>query len=72
LRGAEEISPKLRAHIARGIDVVKIATTHGDLRFQDARPDLPEGWVRQIIDIAHEAGLTVTAHSYGDHAHGGS
>ena len=66
LRSADEISPKLRAHIARGIDVVKIATTHGDLGFQDARPDLPEDWVRQIVEIAHEAGLKVTAHSYGE------
>jgi imidazolonepropionase-like amidohydrolase len=44
----------------------KIATTHGDLGFQDAKPDLPEDWVRKIVQLAHEMGLTVTAHSYGD------
>jgi imidazolonepropionase-like amidohydrolase len=66
LRSAEEISTKIRAHIARGIDVVKIATTHGDLGFQDARPDLPEAWVREIVELAHGAGLKVTAHSYGE------
>jgi imidazolonepropionase-like amidohydrolase len=66
LLSEDEIEPKLRAHIARGIDVVKIATTHGDLGFQDARPDLPEDWVRKIVQLAHEMGLKVTAHSYGE------
>ena len=66
LRTFEEIEPKVREHIARGIDVVKIATTHGDIGFADARPDLPEAWVRRIVEVAHEAGLRVTAHSYGE------
>ena len=66
LLSEDEIEPKLRAHIARGIDVVKIATTHGDLGFQDARPDLPEDWVSKIVQLAHEMGLRVTAHSYGE------
>jgi imidazolonepropionase-like amidohydrolase len=65
IRSIDEIEPKLRAHIARGIDVVKIATTHGDIGFHDARPDLPEAWVRRIVTQAHAAGLKVTAHSYG-------
>lgn len=62
----EEIAPRLQEHIARGIDVVKIATTHGDMGFQDARPDLPESWVREIVRVSHAAGLKVVAHSYGD------
>jgi imidazolonepropionase-like amidohydrolase len=66
IRSIDEIEPKLRAHIARGIDVVKIATTHGDIGFRDARPDLPEEWVRLIVDQAHAAGLKVTAHTYGE------
>jgi len=66
LRDVAEIEGKLKAHIARGVDVIKIATTHGDIGFHDARPDLPEAWVREIVRVAHEAGLTVTAHSYGD------
>jgi imidazolonepropionase-like amidohydrolase len=66
IRSIDEIGPKVRAHIARGIDVVKIATTHGDLGFRDARPDLPEEWVRRIVQQAHAAGLKVTAHTYGD------
>jgi imidazolonepropionase-like amidohydrolase len=66
VRSIDDIAPKLQALIARGIDVVKIATTHGDLGFHDARPDLPEEWVRRIVGQAHAAGLTVTAHSYGD------
>ena len=66
IRSVGEIEPKLRAHIARGIDVVKIATTHGDFGFRDARPDLPEEWVRRIVQQSHAAGLKVTAHSYGD------
>jgi imidazolonepropionase-like amidohydrolase len=66
LQNTADIEPKLRAHIARGVDVIKIATTHGDIGFHDARPDLPESWVREIVRIAHESGLTVTAHSYGD------
>jgi imidazolonepropionase-like amidohydrolase len=66
IRSIDEIEPKLRAHIARGIDVVKIATTHGDIGFGDARPDLPEEWVRRIVDQAHAAGLKVTAHTYGE------
>lgn len=66
IRSIDEIEPKLRAHIARGIDVMKIATTHGDIGFHDARPDLPEEWVRRIVDQAHAAGLKVTAHTYGD------
>lgn len=65
LRTFEEIEPKLREHIGHGIDVVKIATTHGDIGFADARPDLPEAWVRRIVEVAHQAGLRVTAHSYG-------
>jgi imidazolonepropionase-like amidohydrolase len=66
IRSIDEIEPKLRVHIARGIDVVKIATTHGDIGFNDARPDLPEEWVRRIVHQAHAAGLKVTAHSYGE------
>ena len=66
IRSIDEIEPKLRAHIARGIDVVKIATTHGDIGFHDARPDLPEAWVRRIVQQAHAAGLKVTAHTYGE------
>ena len=66
LLSEDEIAPKLRAHIGRGIDIVKIATTHGDLGFQDAKPDLPEAWVQEIVSIAHQAGLKVTAHSYGE------
>jgi imidazolonepropionase-like amidohydrolase len=66
LRSFDEIEPLLERHIARGIDVVKICTTHGDLGFSDARPDLPEAWVRRIVEVAHTHGLKVTAHSYGD------
>ena len=66
LTSLEQIEPKLRAHIARGVDVIKIATTHGDLGFHDAKPDLPQEWVREIVRVAHEHGLKVTAHSYGE------
>jgi len=66
LRSFDEIGPMMERHIARGIDVVKISTTHGDLGFADARPDLPEAWVRRIVEVAHARGLKVTAHSYGD------
>lgn len=66
IQSIDEIEPKLRAHIGRGIDVVKIATTHGDIGFNDARPDLPEEWVRRIVVQAHASGLKVTAHSYGE------
>ena len=52
-------------HIARGVDVIKIATTHGDMGFEDAKADLPEAWVREIVRVAHRHGLKVTAHSYG-------
>lgn len=65
LRSVEEIERRLEAHIARGVDVIKIATTHGDLGFHDAKPDLPEAWVREIVRVAHEHELTVAAHSYG-------
>jgi imidazolonepropionase-like amidohydrolase len=65
LTGLDEIEPRLTAHIARGVDLIKIATTHGDLGFADAAPDLPEEWVREIVRVAHEHGLKVTAHSYG-------
>jgi len=43
-----EIEARLREHIGRGIDVVKIATTHGDLGFRDARPDL-HGRVSMVV-----------------------
>jgi imidazolonepropionase-like amidohydrolase len=49
LRSVDEIERRLEDHIARGVDVIKIATTHGDLGFQDAKPDLPETWVREIL-----------------------
>jgi imidazolonepropionase-like amidohydrolase len=65
LTSLDEIETRLRAHIARGVDVVKIATTHGDLGFAEAKPDLPEEWVREIVRVSHEHGLKVTAHSYG-------
>lgn len=65
LRDIHDIEPRLEAHIARGVDVIKIATTHGDMGFEDARPDLPEAWVREIVRVAHRHGLKVTAHSYG-------
>ena len=45
--------------------MIKIATTHGDMGFHDAKPDLPEAWVREIARVAHEHRLKVTAHSYG-------
>jgi len=48
------------------VDVIKIATTHGDIGFHDAKPDLPEAWVREIVRVAHGHGLAVTAHSYGN------
>lgn len=62
----DEIDTKIGALIARGIDVVKIATTHGNMGFADARPDLPGPWVKAIVRVAHAKGLRVTAHSYGD------
>ena len=65
LQDVNEIERRLEAHIARGVDVIKIATTHGDMGFEDARPDLPEAWVREIVRVAHRHGLRVTAHSYG-------
>ena len=65
LQSKDEIQRRLENHIARGIDVIKIATTHGDMGFQEAKPDLPEAWVREIVRVAHEHGLRVTAHSYG-------
>jgi imidazolonepropionase-like amidohydrolase len=65
LQNADEIERRLEEHIARGVDVIKIATTHGDMGFQDAKPDLPEAWVREIVRVAHAHGLKVTAHSYG-------
>ena len=65
LRSADDIGRRLEEHIARGVDVIKIATTHGDIGFQDAKPDLPEAWVREIVRVAHQHGLKVTAHSYG-------
>jgi len=65
LTSLDEIETRLSAHIARGVDVIKIATTHGDMGFADAKPDLPEEWVREIVRVAHGHGLKVTAHSYG-------
>ena len=65
LRSVDEIERRLQDHIAGGVDVIKIATTHGDMGFQDANPDLPEAWVREIVRVAHQHGLKVTAHSYG-------
>lgn len=65
LQSADEIERRLEDHIARGVDVIKIATTHGDMGFQDAKPDLPEAWVREIVRLSHQHGLKVTAHSYG-------
>ena len=61
----EEIAPKMGSHIGTGIDVVKIATTHGTM-LEDAEPDLPEEWVREIVKIAHQHGLKVTSHTYGE------
>ena len=65
LQSVDEIERRLEDHIARGVDVIKIATTHGDMGFEDAKPDLPEAWVREIVRVAHQHGLKVTAHSYG-------
>ena len=66
LTSFEEIASKMERHIATGIDVVKIATTHGSLGFADAEPDLPEEWVREIVRVSHQHGLKVTAHSLGE------
>jgi len=65
LQDLNDIEHRLETHIARGVDVIKIATTHGDMGFDDARPDLPEAWVREIVRVAHRHDLKVTAHSYG-------
>jgi len=66
LTSFEDIAPKMERHIATGIDVVKIATTHGSVGFADAEPDLPEEWVREIVKITHEHGLKVTTHTLGE------
>jgi imidazolonepropionase-like amidohydrolase len=66
LTSFEDIAPKMERHIATGIDVVKIATTHGSFAFADAEPDLPEEWVREIVKIAHKHGLKVTTHTLGE------
>lgn len=65
LQRFDDIERRVEEHIARGVDVIKIATTHGDMGFEDAKPDLPEAWVREIVRVAHQHGLKVTAHSYG-------
>jgi imidazolonepropionase-like amidohydrolase len=65
LQRVDDIERRLEQHIARGVDVIKIATTFGDMGFEDAKPDLPEAWVREIVRVAHRHGLKVTAHSYG-------
>jgi imidazolonepropionase-like amidohydrolase len=65
LKSFEDIDPAMREHLARGVNVVKISTTHGDPGFGDARPDLPEEWVREIVRVAHGRNIQVTAHSYG-------
>ncbi len=65
LRDFSEIAPKLTALLDTGVDVIKLATTHGDLGFHDAKPDLPEEWVREIVRVSHARGVKVTAHSYG-------
>jgi imidazolonepropionase-like amidohydrolase len=66
LTSFDEIEDLMEGHIARGVDVIKIATTHGSFGFADAEPDLPEEWVREIVRVSHNHGLKVTAHSYGD------
>lgn len=65
LHGVDDIERRIEDHIARGVDLIKIATTFGDMGFDDAKPDLPEAWVREIVRVAHRHGLKVTAHSYG-------
>jgi imidazolonepropionase-like amidohydrolase len=65
LTSFESIEAAMREHLARGVDVVKISTTHSNLGFGDAAPDLPEEWVREIVRIAHARNIKVTAHSYG-------
>ncbi len=66
LTSFEEIATKMESHIGTGIDVVKIATTHSVMGFGDAKPDVPEEWVREIVRIAHRHGLKVTTHSAGE------
>ncbi len=66
LTSFEEIAPKMERHIGTGIDVVKIATTHGVMTLADSEPDLPEEWVREIVKIAHQHGLKVTTHTSGE------
>ncbi|SDZ21761.1 Imidazolonepropionase [Asanoa ishikariensis] len=65
--GADGIRAAVRAHADRGVDVIKIMASGGNLT-QGSRPELSQftaDELRVAVDEAHACGLPITAHVHG-------
>jgi imidazolonepropionase-like amidohydrolase len=68
--GVEGVRAAVRAHAARGVDVIKVMASGGELT-PGSRPDLPQYGLDElaaIVDEARRLGLPTAAHAHSGHA----
>lgn len=66
--GPDGFRQKVREHVKRHVDLIKITSTGGVLSYGDAF-DVPQfnlDEIQAIVDEAHKFGLVVASHSHGD------
>ena len=64
---ADEMRSAVREHVARGVDVIKIMASGGNLT-PGSRPEVPQydpAVLGVAVQEAHRAGLPITAHAHG-------
>jgi imidazolonepropionase-like amidohydrolase len=68
--GVSGVRDAVRAHVDRGVDVIKIMASGGNLT-EGSRPELAQFGIdelRAAVDEAHRHGLPITAHAHGTQA----
>ncbi len=69
-RGADGLRAAVREHVERGVDVIKIMASGGNMT-AGTKPELAQFTVAELaagVDEAHHHGLLVTAHAHGTSA----
>jgi imidazolonepropionase-like amidohydrolase len=66
-RGPEEFRQKAQEAVAGGADVLKVIASGAVLAFGGVpgAPEMTEQEIRAVVEVAHAAGIKVTAHAHG-------